>query len=239
MKNQSTFIARQTQRIDKLTVSAKELQTSLTTELRSIKSVLANGNTIVQQEIIRSLETANTSNDLEYQAISKLRSLPKASTNIQVDYHDAFQLKHGDIFPHKHWGRCCERENLRRKRLVTYRFASYHLPLGVLTIKKLKTENQSRMGDLIESRELEFRLFPVSWLAKTMIQWSFSSSRSNSGPPNLAYTLKHQKYNDDPELLRCLDEGDVQGMLNMFSTGSARPDDILAPWGNNLLHVSC
>lgn len=116
----------------------------------------------------------------------------------------------------------------------------HHLPVGFLHVKEMKKRttydnNASARNDW--SYAIDFSLFPPSWIANRIIHLSLELHSGYNRPPSINLALKQAYYNGNASLIRCVRRGDIPGLQNLFGEGEARPTDIVAPWGDSLLHV--
>lgn len=116
----------------------------------------------------------------------------------------------------------------------------HHFPIGLLHVKEMKkrtTYNNSTSARNDWSYAIEFSLFPSSWIANRIIHLSLDMHSGHNRAPSINLALKQACYNENPSLIRCVRRGDIPGLQKLFEEGEARPTDIVAPWGDSLLHV--
>lgn len=126
---------------------------------------------------------------------------------------------------------------------ASWQLSIHRYSVGVLTIYRTEASFRGRNGlgavDRGQSScSVTLSLFPAKWIATIALRLSINLSFPRSGAPSLTWKVKQAACNDDPELLRCLRGADVDGLCQLLDDGRARTTDILAPWGNSLLHVS-
>lgn len=116
----------------------------------------------------------------------------------------------------------------------------HNFPIGFLHVRETReitaynNRNSARNGS---SYAIDFSLFPPSWIASSVIQISFAMHASHHRAPIIDWTLKQVSYNNSSPLLACMEGSDIFGLKTLFAQGEARPTDIVAPWGDSLLHV--
>lgn len=116
----------------------------------------------------------------------------------------------------------------------------YNLPIGFLQVKEMKkrtTYDNSTSARNDWSYAIEFSLFPSSWISKRIIRLSLAMNGGLNRAPSINFALKQACYNDNPSLIRYMHSGDIPGLQKLFEEGEARPTDVVAPWGDSLLHV--
>lgn len=117
----------------------------------------------------------------------------------------------------------------------------YHFPIGFLHVKKVRkrtTYNNSTSARNDWSYVIEFSLFPSSWIANRIIRLSLAMHGGHNRAPSIDFAVKQACYNDNPSLMTCVRSGDIPGLQKLFGEGEARPTDVVAPWGDSLLHVN-
>lgn len=117
----------------------------------------------------------------------------------------------------------------------------YNFPIGFLHVKEMKkrkTYNNSTSARNDWSYAIEFSLFPSSWIANRIIRLSLDMHGGHNRAPSIDFALKQACYNNSPSLINCVRSGDIPGLQKLFGEGEARPTDIVAPWGDSLLHVN-
>lgn len=117
----------------------------------------------------------------------------------------------------------------------------YHFPIGFLHVKETRkrtTYNNSTSARDDWSYTIVFSLFPSSWIANRIIWVSFAMHGGHNRSPSIDLALKQACYNDSPLLVDCVRSGNISGLQKLFGAGEARPTDVVAPWGNSLLHVN-
>lgn len=117
----------------------------------------------------------------------------------------------------------------------------HHFPIGFLHVRetrKTRTYNNSNSASNDWSYALEFSLFPPSWIASSVIQISIAIDAAQHRAPLLDWAVKQECHNNNPSLITCMAKSDIVGLQSLFSEGEARPTDLVAPWGNSLLHVT-
>lgn len=116
----------------------------------------------------------------------------------------------------------------------------YNFPIGILQLKEMKkrtTYDKSTSARNDWSYAIEFSLFPSSWISKRIIRLSLAMHGGLNRAPSIDLALKQACYNDNPSLTRYIHSGDIPGLQKLFEEGEARPTDVVAPWGDSLLHV--
>lgn len=120
------------------------------------------------------------------------------------------------------------------KKTISWRLSVYRFPIGTLTVERSRKQ---KGDDSAENQEYHvyFSLYPPTWLATRAIKFSLSLGGEFAAP---VCTIKSEMYNSDPRLLQAINSGEIGQLKALFFEGVARPTDIIAPWGNTLLHVS-
>lgn len=110
------------------------------------------------------------------------------------------------------------------------------IPLGIVwgsQSTKRKTQKTFKKVKEEKKWQLDIVLHPLPALTnmvfRLLVGWSSNGAFS--------FQPRRYGYNHNPELRQCLNRGDMSGLCDMFSEGLASPDDLIAPWGNSLLHV--
>ena len=132
------------------------------------------------------------------------------------------------------------KETLDGERCILGQLSVYNIPIGLLTVG-----TTSRMRALPNpgkaysnwSYDIEFSLFPPTWIANRVVTFSMSSRSTFGGAPSLNWNIRQTAYNSSPLLATSLKGADIPALQRLFWEGEARPTDCLAPWGNSLLHV--
>ncbi len=117
----------------------------------------------------------------------------------------------------------------------------HHFPIGFLHVKEMEKKtayNNSTSARNDWSYAIEFSLFPSSWIANRVIRISLAMHSRHNRPPSIDLALKQACYNESPFLVNCVRGGDIPGLQKLFGEGEARPTDVVAPWGDSLLHVN-
>ncbi|KAF4126910.1 hypothetical protein GMORB2_0647 [Geosmithia morbida] len=114
--------------------------------------------------------------------------------------------------------------------------SSYQLPLGTIHIAKKTRQTTTERYHKTERKpdwDYDFIMFPLPQLTDRvfhlMLKWSSAYLLTN--------TRKVHLWNSDPEVTRCMANGDAEGLRSLMTAGRARPDDLIAPHGHTLLHV--
>jgi len=125
---------------------------------------------------------------------------------------------------------------------VKWGLSIYRYPIGILTV-------HTREGSYADSRGTDSRLpsqdaytvnlslFPSRWIASIAVQLTLDLRLPQFGAPFMKWTITQAAYNDNADLLRCLRQADISGLKLLLQDGKAQATDLLAPWGNSLLHV--
>ena len=142
-----------------------------------------------------------------------------------------------------HIKRKSRRRSQGSAKLVTERWsvAFYNFTIGTMTVRRISQQVKQktwREHDHQTSSAVTFSLYPAPWIANRIIELSFVLKTSRYESPSISPNLESRSYNQNPRLLNCLHNGDISGLKTLFTRGEAKPKDILAPWGNSLLHVS-
>lgn len=117
----------------------------------------------------------------------------------------------------------------------------HHFPIGFLHVKEMGKRTAYKNSTSARndwSYAIEFSLFPSSWIANRVIRISLAMHSGHNRPPSIDLALKQACYNDSPLLVNCVRSGDIPGLQKLFGEGEARPTDVVAPWGDSLLHVN-
>lgn len=117
----------------------------------------------------------------------------------------------------------------------------HHFPIGFLHVKEMEKRTAYKNSTSTRndwSYAMEFSLFPSSWIANRVIRISLAMHSGHNRPPSIDLALKQACYNDSPLLVNCVRSGDITGLQKLFGEGEARPTDVVAPWGDSLLHVN-
>ncbi len=131
----------------------------------------------------------------------------------------------------------------RAARSVTeyWNLAIYNFTVGIMTVRKISQrmeQKDCRKQDHRTSSAVTFTLYPAPWIANKIIELGFRLRNSRRESPSISWSLGSRSYNQNPMLVDCLHNGDICRLKGLFTSGEARPTDILAPWGNSFLHVS-
>ncbi|RYP09084.1 hypothetical protein DL765_008564 [Monosporascus sp. GIB2] len=115
------------------------------------------------------------------------------------------------------------------------RIFQYDLPLGIIygtRLLKKKTTKAFKTAKKESKWLVDIALHPLPTLTNSVFRLLVGWSSNGV----FTFSPRRHSFNRDPELKQCLDRGDISGLCRMFSDGRAAPDDLLAPWGNSLLH---
>lgn len=116
----------------------------------------------------------------------------------------------------------------------------HHFPIGFLhvreTRKRTRYNNRNSAGN-DWSYAIGFSLFPPSWISSSVIQISIAMHAADHRAPLIDWTINKESYNNNSSLITCMEGSDILGLQNLFAQGEARPTDVVAPWGDSLLHV--
>ena len=131
----------------------------------------------------------------------------------------------------------------RAARSVTeyWNVAVYNFTVGTMTVRKISQRMEQkacRKQDHRTSSAVTFTLYPAPWIANKIIELGFGLRNSRRESPSISWNLGSRSYNQNPMLVNCLRNGDISRLKSLFTSGEAKPTDILAPWGNSFLHVS-
>ncbi|KAI8631723.1 hypothetical protein F5Y19DRAFT_493585 [Xylariaceae sp. FL1651] len=118
--------------------------------------------------------------------------------------------------------------------VVTCTIFSRQFPIGTLTGREItKRRLKSHEPDDDESDwHLSATLFPLPWLTNRVIKVTVGYSSVDG----FSFGHKWLRYNHDPQLIECMNAGDLLGLQRMFADGKASVHDLVAPWSNSLLH---
>ncbi|MCJ1477115.1 hypothetical protein MMC13_005786 [Lambiella insularis] len=125
---------------------------------------------------------------------------------------------------------------------VFWKLSVFQFPVGILSIERTQRslEHSSKASSTRNAEgwfySINFSLFPPSWIANIVIKLYLTLNVPQLSAPSIGWSLKQVCYNDNPLLLEYLHNEDLAGLQGLFSEGHARPNDILAPWGNTILH---
>ncbi|TKA78351.1 hypothetical protein B0A49_01233 [Cryomyces minteri] len=128
---------------------------------------------------------------------------------------------------------------VRLPRGSSWQLSMHQFPIGMLTIATSSAEGEQDSADHEEKIgfwSIKLSLYPASWIANRVVQLSFDLYGCKIGAPSFTWNLKQSAYNQDPDLLQCLHSGNVSGLRKLFKDKRARATDVVAPWGNSLLH---
>ena len=191
---------------------------------------------------LHDLELANGSKE-EALAISVLQRLPLSPASMQIHRSSTRCREFDDTAATMPFtSQRALKRRLKQPPSVSWQVAVHRFPIGVLTIFTRDTSiSNEQEGPKSRSQQkswsMTVTLFPVRWIAQRALQLSIVSRFPSFGAPSLTWSLDQAAYNDDSQLLRCLKYCDVDGLIALFQSTRARPTDIIAPWGNSLLHV--
>ena len=131
------------------------------------------------------------------------------------------------------------------QRAVYIRFLSLNLPIGKLTVRVRESLEANLDGNgeafsegLNNTLCYEIEFIPPSWLSTSILKVIYEAQTSQgltNSNRNLSFGMRN--YNSDPQLGQYLDEGNIEGLKDLFRQGRARPTDYL-PDGQPLLAVS-
>lgn len=127
---------------------------------------------------------------------------------------------------------------IAKQYVVLCKVFNINLPLGTISgryiSKKASTERSDKRAISSTSWRFDVSLYTMPSLTSMVFQLNLGRSRAEG----FTFKLRHRTFNPNPELKRLLDSGDVDGLLLLFDEGKAHPQDLMAPYGNSLLHVS-
>lgn len=115
------------------------------------------------------------------------------------------------------------------------RVFGYQVSLGSVYGRRQRKVNVSKKFGQVKTSDswhYDIVLHPLSHLTEVLYRVQIDMS------PGWKFSVNPMRYafNRSTELKSCLDRGDLQGLYQLFATNQARPDDLIAPWGNTLLH---
>jgi hypothetical protein len=218
-------------RLERLSVTTKSLHTVVKREFYTTQKLISEENKLVVERVESEIRGLSHKLPNESAIVSHLRQHGADIVPIDAETHNYLPSY--------------DEATRASQMLVSCKFLAVQLPLGLLTVRKTSTEawhgsngGVDRGTQNLRSR-LEFTLFPASWLSRTVIQIYFRWKRpAGSDAPDVNFGLKQRHYNQNPSLVRLLNLGDIRGIQAMLLRSEASPHDLLAPWGNTLLHVS-
>jgi len=115
------------------------------------------------------------------------------------------------------------------------RVFGYQVSLGYVYGRRQHKVNVSKKFGQVKTSDswhYDIVLHPLSHLTEVLYRVQVDMS------PGWKFSVNPMRYtfNKSPELKSCLDRGDLKGLCQLFAANKARPDDLIAPWGNTLLH---
>lgn len=116
----------------------------------------------------------------------------------------------------------------------------HHFPIGFLHVRETRkrtTYNNRNSAGNGWSYAIDFSLFPPPWISSSVIQISIAMHAAHHRAPLIDWTINIESYNNNLSLITCMEGSDILGLQNLFAQGEARPTDVIAPWGDSLLHV--
>ncbi|KAK1830632.1 hypothetical protein QBC39DRAFT_410083 [Podospora conica] len=123
-----------------------------------------------------------------------------------------------------------------KRYLVLCQIFSVELPLATLSgrmVRKAASKHDGeRSAPSAHSWQFDVALYPLPSLTNTVLQLRLGSTERDG----FTFQLRSRSFNASPELKAALDTGDLQSLLNLFGTGRVHPQDLIAPYGNTLLH---
>ncbi|KAL5389245.1 hypothetical protein DPSP01_002558 [Paraphaeosphaeria sporulosa] len=229
----------QSKKLDRLASSANTFHATMKNELRATQKLLSEENKVVINTVKREVRTLNYRLPNEETILSQLQlhgaelaTLAPSSEELLPGYEE----------PPPTYLEAMTESASSTQVLVSCKFLSAKLPLGILTIRKSSTQAWTK-GNGCDTNEwsqssskIEFSLFPVPWLTKTVVHLSFGLKGRGDATPDISWKLKQRHYNSDPRLMMNLNLGNVSAIQEMFRKREASPHDLIAPWGNTLLH---
>jgi hypothetical protein len=219
----------QSRKLDVLQSSADSFHATLREELRTTKNLVLGGNEMVIASVKTELSRLPRQLPEEKLLMSHLEN-----QRIEVDHYTADTSEHGSSYAIGDFGDLDTEHDTQL--VVSCKFVSFKLPLGVLTIRKVSTTALQNWSSEAYGRtayhktQFEFSLFPASWLTKTVVQLCYQTKK-NSGAdiPDTGWKLRQRHYNTNKALPALLNRGDVRGIKEMFRRNEATPHDLLAP----------
>lgn len=252
-------LAMQADGINRLSKSVQSLHAHASDDwaAKRVLDILEEAKPNVRVDIAKRLHDLELDNgsEKEAQAITTLQRLPLSPASIQIqrtstrsrDFHEVDTVIPilDDVAATKPFASQRHLKSRQKQRpTVSWQVAVHKFPIGVLTVftRNASISNEQRGPN--SSREqtswsLTLTLFPARWIAQRALRLSIASIFPVFGAPSLTWSLDQAAFNDDPQLLSCLKYCDVDALVELFQSGRARPTDIIAPWGNSLLHVRC
>lgn len=116
----------------------------------------------------------------------------------------------------------------------------HHFPIGFLHVRETRertTYNNRNSPCNGWSYAIDFSLFPPSWIASSIIRISIAMHAALHRAPIIDWTINQEYCNNNSSLITCMESSDIFGLRKLFAEGEARPTDVVAPWGDSLLHV--
>jgi hypothetical protein len=231
----------QSKKLDQLATSASTFHSSVKSELRTTQRLVSEEHRVIVEKVKSEVRALSRQLPEEASILSQLQR--HGAEVMPVSISDDKPLDYNE--PPPSYLQSLMDSAPASQLLVSCQFFSVKLPLGLLTVRKLFTntrmeESQYSAGASSQSSsQVEFSLFPVPWLTKTVIHMSFGlKGTTGEGTPDMSWKLKQRHYNNNPNLVKFLNLGNISAIQNMFRKSEASPHDLLAPWGNTLLHVS-
>jgi hypothetical protein len=121
--------------------------------------------------------------------------------------------------------------------IFRWKWVHYELPVGIFSVgvteKRRPTATESRT-----TKTVELTLTPPPWLARDVFKASFAVESARFGGPGFKWQLSQVYHNDNPILADAVRGCQLSTLQHLFSTGLARPTDVMGQWGDSLLHVS-
>lgn len=170
-------------------------------------------------------------------ALNCLQSIPISENGLHIETQPSIETDLGFQVPPSPFK---SRRSPLARQTVAGTLYIYHFPIGFLHVRETRkrtTYNNSNSASNGLSYAIDFSLFPPSWIASRVIQISIAIDAVQHRAPLIDWTINQEIYNYNPSLIACMERSDIFGLQKLFAEGEARPTDVVAPWGDSLLHV--
>lgn len=224
---------------DLVSLTTKSLKTSQQQAVEHFRESLRDDGADWSRRIQREFQiTKPDEGTKEHQlALNCLQSIPISENGLHIETQPSTETDLGFRVP---LGSFKSRRWPLPRQTVAGTLYIHHFPIGFLHVRESRKRakyNNSNSASNGWSYAIEFSLFPPSWIASSVIQISIAIDAAQHRAPLIDWTIDQECYNNNPSLITCVASSDIVGLQNLFAEGEARPTDLVAPWGNSLLHV--